>query len=88
MTDDQRKDLLGFWSGSRIPPLHMFNPAAARREDESWHLDVVTNKAEAFLPEAQVCSKTIMLPQYSSKEMLKANLFKAIELGGSGYHTL
>ena len=77
LTVDQRIALLGFVTGSSRMPL------GGMKE-----LRVVIQRAgpdSAALPSASTCFHTLLLPEYSSREKLRAKLLQALDLGLVGF---
>jgi E3 ubiquitin-protein ligase EDD1 len=88
MSSEEKKDLLGFWSGSRVPPLMLFDPEALLRADEEgrWSLTYTPDQVTS-LPSVSVCNRHMTVPMYTSREQLKTNLLTAIRYGAQGYYT-
>jgi len=83
-TEEERRKFLRFITGSpRLPPggFKGLSPKLTfvRKEAES------PLKPDDYLPSVNTCFLYLKLPDYSSKEIMKQNLLKAIEHGQSGF---
>jgi len=95
-TEEQRRSLLLFWSGTSIPPTFgAANLATASDEIENWCLakaslprsqrNLGAAAMNARLPEAATCDRRLMLPEYSNREALRHALELAMTHGAVGY---
>ncbi|GAB5363291.1 hypothetical protein AAMO2058_000870900 [Amorphochlora amoebiformis] len=82
---DQRAALLHFVTGSRNPPVGGFARLQGFNGDQKFTISKVTASVNA-LPSAHACICTIDLPEYTSKEMLRERIIKAVSLGGIGFN--
>jgi len=83
-TSEERRKFLRFITGSpRLPPggFKGLSPKLTfvRKEEEPPF------KPDNYLPSVNTCFLYLKLPDYSSKEIMKENLLKAIEHGQSGF---
>jgi len=87
----QLRQLLRFWSGSSSAPhpSSLMTTGATREGDEDfgWSLSRLLERFEqkGELPQAAVCDRHLMLPEYQSRAELKEKLLLAIEFGSLGY---
>ena len=80
---EQRADLLMFWSGSRIPPVHGFDPSRTP-DSETWTIEM-SRVPSTHLPTASTCMYVMRLPPYPNKQTLAARLELALKFGSHGY---
>mmetsp|Transcript_2436 Transcript_2436/g.3544 ORF Transcript_2436/g.3544 Transcript_2436/m.3544 type:complete len:992 (-) Transcript_2436:162-3137(-) len=84
-SSDQRAALLHFVTGSRNPPVGGFARLQGFNGDQKFTISKIPSSTES-LPSAHACICTIDLPEYTSKEMLKERIIKAVSLGGIGFN--
>jgi E3 ubiquitin-protein ligase HUWE1 len=76
-SQDERRDLVQFVSGSPLTPIDGFTGSERNREwfqiafDDGLTLDQV--------PQAQTCFKQIRIPRYTSSEIMRTRLLMAIQ---------
>lgn len=81
----ERREFLQFMTGSPKLPIggwRSLNPpfTVVRKPHEP------PNKADAMLPSVMTCAQYLKLPDYSSKEVLAAQLWRAIRDGSGSFH--
>mmetsp|Transcript_13943 Transcript_13943/g.21075 ORF Transcript_13943/g.21075 Transcript_13943/m.21075 type:complete len:998 (-) Transcript_13943:174-3167(-) len=81
---EQRAALLHFVTGSRNPPVGGFARLQGFNGDQKFTISKISASISA-LPSAHACICTIDLPEYTTKEMLRERIVKAVSLGGVGF---
>mmetsp|Transcript_3231 Transcript_3231/g.6343 ORF Transcript_3231/g.6343 Transcript_3231/m.6343 type:complete len:1014 (-) Transcript_3231:129-3170(-) len=84
-SSDQRAALLHFVTGSRNPPVGGFARLQGFNGDQKFTISKISCSIDA-LPSAHACICTIDLPEYTSKQMLRERIMKAVMLGGIGFN--
>lgn len=83
-TSEQRASLLHFVTGTRNPPVGGFARLQGFNGDQKFTISRIQTQIAA-LPSAHACICTIDLPPYTSKEMLRERIIKAVSMGGVGF---
>jgi ubiquitin-protein ligase E3 C len=82
LDEDQQRQLLQFWSGSPVVPVHGF---AVPHDGFAWTLDVQVDGDVSLLPTASTCSYLLRMPPYPDQPTLAAKLRIAIASGAAGF---
>ena len=88
LSEDERRNLLLFWSASSVAPLFGFDGGADG--DSDFHLELLAPRdliraQDQWCPEVSTCDRTLRLPEYSNRRALLAALRVALSHGSVGY---
>ncbi|KAF4676599.1 Ubiquitin-protein ligase [Perkinsus olseni] len=85
LTPDQRQQLVRFLTGSPTLPIGGFAALKPQLTVVRQVLDDDSANPDDFLPSVMTCASFMKLPDYSSKEVLKRQLVKAISEGQKAF---
>jgi hypothetical protein len=85
MSHEDRSLLLAFWTGCAGVPVGGFKSLKSLSGPNGLQLTVFNFESNCRLPTASTCFNLLKLPNYSSFEQLRDNLFVAIRYGSSGF---
>ncbi|KAF4744852.1 Ubiquitin-protein ligase, partial [Perkinsus olseni] len=85
LTPDQRQQLVRFLTGSPTLPIGGFAALKPQLTVVRQVLDDESANPDDFLPSVMTCASFMKLPDYSSKEVLKRQLVKAISEGQKAF---
>lgn len=84
MTSCSRQPLLGFKSLTPLPCVQQIRISESEERSDSAQADLLMNDKDVRLPTSATCMNILKLPNYKSKELMRAKLLYAIE-SGSGF---